>query len=62
MLVGTFEVVSEPFRDESKIFTGGLYPWRIRIRPIKLGEIEFKLLISKLKFIETRASGWASYG
>jgi len=54
MLVGTFEVVSEPFKDESRIFTGGLYPWRIKIKPIKLGEVEFKPLIPRLKFIKNK--------
>jgi len=54
MLVGIFEVTSEPFKDETKIFTGGLYPWRIKIKPIKLGEVEFKPLIPKLKFIKNK--------
>ena len=54
MLIGIFEVVSEPFKDESRIFTGGLYPWRIKIKLIKLGEVEFKPLIPKLKFIKNK--------
>ena len=60
MLVGIFEVISKPFKDETKIFTGGLYPWRIRIKPIKLGEVKFKPLIPKLKFIKNK-SGWTGY-
>ncbi len=54
MLVGIFEVASKPFKDETKIFTGGLYPWRIKIKPIKLGQVEFKPLIPKLKFIKNK--------
>ena len=54
MIAGIYEVASEPFMDEEKIFSGGLYPWRIRIKPIKFGEIEFKPLIPRLKFIKNK--------
>ena len=54
MIVGIYEVASEPYRDETEIFEGGTYPWRIKIKPIKLGEIEFKPLIPQLKFIRNK--------
>ena len=59
-IVGIFEAVSEPYKDETEIFRGGIYPWRVKIKPIKLGEIEFKPLIPKLKFIKNK-NGWTGY-
>ncbi len=60
MIVGIYEAEGEPYRDEKQIFSGGLYPWRIRVKPIKLGEIEFKPLIPKLKFIKNKQA-WTGY-
>lgn len=54
IIAGIYEVISEPYIDDTKIFKGDVYPWRIKIRPIKLGEIEFKSLIPKLKFIKNK--------
>ena len=54
MIVGIYEVASEPYRDETEIFKGGTYPWRINIKPIKLGQLEFKPLVLKLKFIKNK--------
>jgi len=54
IIAGIYEVASEPYRDETPIFKGEIYPWRIKIRPIKLGELEFKPLIPKLKFIKNK--------
>ena len=54
MIAGIYEVVSEPYRDETEIFEGGTYPWRIKIKPIKLGQLEFKPLIPKLRFIKNK--------
>jgi len=59
-IVGIYEVVGKPFRDETPIFSGGVYPWRIRIKPLKTGEVEFKPLIPKLKFIVNK-KGWTGY-
>ena len=60
MLVDIFEAVSELFKDESKVFTEGLYSWRIRIKPIKLGGVEFKPLFPKLSFVRNK-DAWAGY-
>lgn len=60
MIVGIFEVISEPFYDETPIFSGGIYPWRVKLKPIKLGEVEFKLLISKLEFIKNKRK-WSAH-
>lgn len=54
VIAGIYEVASEAYRDETEIFEGGLYPWRIKIKPVKLGQIEFKPLIPKLKFIRNK--------
>jgi predicted RNA-binding protein len=59
-IVAVYEVVSEPFKDSTRIFSskgmkssGETFPWRVKIKPIKIFDkpIEFKPLIPKLKFI-----------
>ncbi|NJE05128.1 EVE domain-containing protein [Thermococcus sp. M36] len=64
-IVGIFEVVSELYTDSTKIFKSPphlseTYPLRIKIRPIKLGELDFKPLIPKLKFI-TNKKKWSGH-
>ena len=64
-IVGIFEVVSDPYTDSSRIFKSPLYPnetypLRIKIKPIKLGELDFKPLIPKLKFI-TNKKKWSGH-
>ncbi|CAB49214.1 Hypothetical protein PAB2158 [Pyrococcus abyssi GE5] len=46
-IVGIFEVVSEPYTDSSRNFKSPPHlnetsPLRIKIRPLKLGELDFK--------------------
>ena len=53
-IVGIFEAVGEVYKDETEIFKGGVYPWRVKIRPIKLGEVNFKNLVPKLSFIRNK--------
>ncbi|KUH34805.1 hypothetical protein APY94_00055 [Thermococcus celericrescens] len=57
-IVGIFEVVSEPYEDSSRIFKAHVpnetYPLRVKIKPVKLGEVDFKPLIPKLKFITNK--------
>ncbi len=55
-VVAAYEVVSEPFKDSTRIFkTKGneVFPYRVKIKPIKIFSkpVEFKPLIPKLKFI-----------
>ena len=62
---GIFEVVSEPYEDSKKIFKSPphlneTYPLRIKIKPLKLGEVDFKSLIPKLKFI-TNKKKWSGH-
>jgi len=67
-IVAVYEVVSEPFRDSKKIFKSPkgmgneVFPWRIKIKPIKIFDepIEFKPLIPKLKFI-TNKKKWSGH-
>lgn len=64
-IVGIFEVVSEPYEDSTRIFKSPshlneTYPLRVKIKPIKLGEVEFKPLIPKLKFI-TNKKKWSGH-
>ena len=64
-IVGIFEVVSEPYTDSSRIFKSPphlneAYPLRVKIKPLKLGELEFKPLIPMLKFI-TNKKRWSGH-
>ncbi|WP_048152395.1 EVE domain-containing protein [Palaeococcus ferrophilus] len=63
-IVGIFEVISEPYEDSSRIFKAHMpnetYPLRVKIKPAKLGEIDFKPLIPKLKFI-TNKKRWSGH-
>ena len=68
-IAGVFEVVSEPFKDSTRIFSskgmkssGETFPWRVKIKPIKIFDkpIEFKPLIPKLKFI-TNKKKWSGH-
>lgn len=59
---GIFEVISKPFREETPIFEGGIYPNRVKIKAILLSKrfLEFRPLIDKLQFI-TRKKMWGGY-
>ena len=68
-IVAVYEVVSEPFRDSTRIFSskgmkssGEIFPWRVKIKPIKIFDkpIEFKPLIPKLKFIKNKQK-WSGH-
>lgn len=67
-IVAVYEVVSEPFKDPTRIFKPSKdiksesFPWRVRIRPIKIFDnpIEFRSLVSKLKFI-TNKRKWSGH-
>ncbi len=68
-IVAIYEVVSEPFKDSTRIFSSkGMrssdktFPWRVKIKPIKIFDrpIEFKPLIPKLKFI-TNKKKWSGH-
>jgi len=61
-IVAIYEVVSEVFRDSSRIFKPPLrdksevFPLRVRLKPVEIFEepVEFKPLIPKLKFIKNK--------
>jgi predicted RNA-binding protein len=68
---GVFRIVSEPYEDQSDIFPSKpskrhskneTYPYRVLLSPIKLfePEVEFKPLVSSLKFIKNKEH-YASY-
>ena len=67
-IVAVYEVTSEPFKDSTRIFspknkkTKEIFPWRIKIKPIKIFDkpIEFKPLISKLKVIMNKKK-WSGH-
>lgn len=60
-IVAAYEVVSEVFKDSTRIFKSPpgkneIYPLRIKLKPIKVFEkpVDFKSLIPKLKFIKNK--------
>jgi len=68
-IVAVYEVVSEPFKDSTRIFSSKgmrssseIFPWRVKIKPIKIFDkpVEFKPLIPKLKFI-TNKKKWSGH-
>ena len=64
-IVGIYEVVNEPYEDSKRIFKSPphlneTYPLRVKIKPVKLGEVDFKQLIPRLKFI-TNKKKWSGH-
>ena len=68
-IVAVYEVISEPFKDSTRIFSskgmrssGETFPWRVKIKPVKIFDkpIELKPLIPKLKFI-TNKRKWSGH-
>jgi len=60
-IVAAYEVVSEVFRDSTRIFKSQpnkneSYPLRIRLKPIKIFStpVDFKSLVPKLRFIKNK--------
>mgnify|MGYP001290678271 CR=1 FL=1 len=67
-IVGTYEVVADPYEDHSPLFTtpphmgNEVFPCRMKVRPIKVfaEPLEFKPLIADLKFI-TNKKMWSGH-
>jgi len=59
---GIFEVISKPFREETPIFKGEIYPRRVKIKPIVISKrfLEFRPFINKLHFI-VRKRMWGGH-
>ena len=59
---GIFEVISNHFREENPIFKGGIYPYRVKIRPLIIPKqfLEFRPLVGKLHFI-TQKKMWGGH-
>ena len=60
-ILATYKVVSK-FTENKKIFIRDIYPYRLRMEPIKILEtpILFKELVNKFSFIKNKNS-WQSY-
>jgi predicted RNA-binding protein len=60
---GIFEVIAEPFQEDKEIFLGGVYPHRIRLKPIIIPDkfLDFRPLISELRFIKKKSPRWGAY-
>lgn len=59
-VMGAFKVVSEPFKDSTKVFKSykgsETYPYRVKLEPLVVGEkgVEFKPLVPKLSFVKNK--------
>lgn len=60
---GIFEVTSKMFKEENVIFKGGLFPYRIKIRPVVIPKkfLEFQPLIHEMRFIASKKRKWGGY-
>lgn len=67
-IVGVYKVVSEPYRDSSKIFRplekrkSEVFPYRMRIEPVKIFSQpkDFKSFVGRLNFIKNKRK-WSAY-
>jgi len=50
-IMGVFEVESEPFYDETRIFLGDVFPHRVKVKPVLLSDkgVEITKLLDKLE-------------
>jgi len=57
---GIFEATSDPYIDKEEIFKGGIYPNRVRLKPIRLSEegIDILKLLPKLDVFKRKDSKW----
>jgi len=54
---GAYEVISEPYEARKRIFPGGTYPNRVKLKPeivLKEDYVDFRELVSDLEFIENK--------
>jgi len=58
---GIYEAVSKPYEDETKIFHGGVYPYRVKLRQVKESEkgIDIRELVPELKLFKRKDAKWA---
>ena len=58
---GIYEVISEPYRDETEIFKGGVFPNRVKLKPVKLNDegIDIRNLVPKLRIFKRKDRFWA---
>jgi predicted RNA-binding protein len=68
-ITGAFEIVSEPFEDESPVFKKPptmpgeeFFPYRVKLKPVEVFEepLDFKSMIPKLEFI-TNKKQWTGH-
>jgi len=67
-LSSLFEVISEPYYDESELFypvkdREERFPYRVKLKPILLPKepIDFTPLVPKLSFIKNNKERWSAY-
>jgi len=57
---GIYEAVSEPYRDETEIFKGGIFPNRVKLKAIMVSDegIDIKELVPELKIFKRKDEKW----
>jgi len=58
---GIYEATSKPYEDSTKIFHGGIYPHRVKLKLVKQSEkgIDIKILLPELKLFKRTDVKWA---
>ena len=58
---GIYEAVSKPYEDETEIFHGGVYPYRVKLRQVKESEkgIDIRELVPELELFKRKDAKWA---
>ena len=58
---GIYEAASKPYEDRTEIFHGGIYPRRVKLKPVKQSEegIEIKKLVPELELFKRKDKFWA---
>jgi len=59
---GIYEAVSKPYEDETEIFHGGVYPYRVKLRQVKESErgIDIRELVPELELFKRKDAKWAA--
>lgn len=55
---GIYEVRSSLYEDESRIFPDGFYPYRVKLKKIKEGELNIIEILDKLELFRNVRKNW----
>ncbi|MPZ78028.1 MAG: EVE domain-containing protein [Deltaproteobacteria bacterium] len=59
--IGFAEVVDQSYQSSAPIWNHGVFPQRIKIRPVSSKSCDIKALLDRLRFIKNKANWGASF-